>query len=272
MHQVLSTRQMYWHHVTHWVPGTGHCTGHRAPAPSLSQCSLCRIPARVPLLEPFLGLVPGDPAGNLAGGTSPSADSVPVPSLSRATGCSLCLGYPQSQSVLSQAAGASDTWLHPSVLAGGTGGRWHSQWGQRGVFVFPAMKGAGGVLAGGGHSPRRAAGRGSGITEFQPSAPATYWGCPHAPCARGGHKATCNPRASLSCECPPCLSFPTHKMKPVVISQQEKPDPAAHRDSHQGSVTISASSPTLSLPQALSSPPHYRPRLWPDGSVFPLFP
>lgn len=61
------------------------------------------------------------------------------------------------------------------------------------VFVFPAMKGAGGVLARGGHSPQRAAGRGSGITKFQPSAPATYWGCPHAPCARRGARPHITP-------------------------------------------------------------------------------
>lgn len=48
----------------------------------------------------------------------------------------------------------------------------------------------------------------------------------------GSSKATHIPRASLSWAAPPCLSFPTRKTKPVVISQQEKLDPAPYRHSH----------------------------------------
>lgn len=194
--------------------------------------------------------MPGDPAGKLAGETSNPVDSVPVPSSSHAGAAASAWDVPSPTPCCHRQwvpATRGCTPLSP-LRAGEDAGTAR-------VFVFPAMKGAGGVLAGGSHSPRRAAGRGSGITKFQPSAPATYWGCPHAPSARGAARPTHNPRATLSRQCPPCLSFPTHNTKPVLISQQEKPDPAAHRDSHQGSVTISALSPTLSLPQALS-PPH----------------
>lgn len=194
--------------------------------------------------------MPGDPAGNLAGETSNPVDSVPVPSSSHARGCSLCLGCPQSQSVLSQAVGASNTWLHPSVPTEGRGGHWHSQ----GVCVPGHERRWGGL---GRWWPFPTTSSWQRLRHYQISAICSshLLGLSSCPPCQGGRKAARNPRATLSRQCPPCLSFPTHNMEPVLISQQEKPDPAAHRDSRQGSVTILALSPTLSLPQALS--PHH---------------